>query len=321
MKLALINIILLGMVISSPVLAQSEEVISDTALQQRIGSANVPGSLIDPAFGAYQRGLYLSAFKLALPRAQSGDPAAQTLIAEIYENGHGLPKNTKEAAVWYEIASKAGNREAQFSFAMKLLAGRDVPKDQERGFELMRKAALAGHPQAMFNHANNIVDRRPTSAGYRKALPFYEKAAEHRIPDAYYALSQIYKSGSANGIQDPKRAKIWLEKAAQKGMAIAQIELAISLLNGDYGERNESRAFALFNQAAQRGNVVAQNRLAKMYAYGVGIELSEVQAAKWHILASRAGRSDFGLDRIVDTYEPDIRDQALKLANDWRLPR
>ena len=120
----------------------------DLATTLRAGSEN-----LDRAYGAYQRGYYLTAFNLALPRAQKGDAAAQTLIAELYENGRGVRKDTKEAAQWYEIAAKSGNREAQFSYAVKLLKGKDVEMDREAGLAMMQEAADAGHPVAIFNIA------------------------------------------------------------------------------------------------------------------------------------------------------------------------
>ena len=44
----------------------------------------------DAAYGAFQRGLYMTALNLALPRAEAGDPAAQTLAAEILSRGLGV---------------------------------------------------------------------------------------------------------------------------------------------------------------------------------------------------------------------------------------
>jgi uncharacterized protein len=48
--------------------------------------------------------------------------------------------------------------------------------------------------------------------------------------------------------------------------------------------------------AARQGNPVAQNRLAKLYAVGRGVEAEPVEAAKWHMLATEAGRRDAELD-------------------------
>ena len=52
----------------------------------------------DDAYGAFQRGYYLTALALALPRAERADPAAQTLIAEIYAKGLGVAENVAQAS-------------------------------------------------------------------------------------------------------------------------------------------------------------------------------------------------------------------------------
>ncbi len=271
----------------------------------------------DRAFGAYQRGLYLTAFELALPQARKGDAAAQTLIGELYENGLGISRDPKEAASWYEIAAKSGNREAQFAYGIKLMKGEHVEKNLERGLELMKQAADAGHPVALFNYASHLVTERPTSATYRKALPLFEKAAEYRLADAYFALARIYSDGLATGINDTERGSIWLKKAATSGIDTAQIELGIKLLDGNPSPEDKTQAFSWFKAAANSGNVIAQNRLAYMLFEGIGAEKNRIEGAKWHILASRAGRKDFDLDQIMKAMTAEDRQKGLELANRW----
>ena len=296
----------------------NEKPINEELLQKRLsGDVGKKPRVPDPAFAAFQRGEYLTAFQIALPLAEKGNAPAQTLIAELYEKGLGIAKDTKQSAKWYEIAAKSGNREAQFSYALKLLEGKDVERDKEQGVEMLRQAAEAGHHIAMFNYANQIVANRPTSAGYRKAVPFYEKAAENRVADAYYALSIIYKEGRATGIQDPEKARKWLEKAASAGVDTAQVELSIALINGTDGPKDLELAFNILSNVANEGNVIAQNRLAHMYMDGIGTEPSQLEAAKWHILAQRAGRFDLTLDRFMTTLDDDTRKKAITLANRW----
>jgi len=275
--------------------------------------------VVDEAYGAYQQGQYLTAFRLALPRAENGDAAAQTLIAIMYEKGQGISKSQEEATIWYGIAANSGNRDAQFAYALRLLKGNGVKQDLKQGFAMMQEAAIAEHPQAMFNHANHLIDNRPTSAGYRKALPFFEKAAQAQVVEAFYALAQIYKAGKTNGIQDPDKARVWLSKAADSGFDTAQVELAIEYLQGKNGPKDPEKAFGYFMQAAVRGNVIAQNRLAKMYAFGVGTDISPVEAAKWHIIASRAGLADIDLEQFLKTLDEDTRQLGLVQANKWRI--
>lgn len=295
---------------------------NSVTLSERMGlgpeqSERVQVSATDRAFGAFQRGNYLTAFTLALPLAQDGDAAAQTLIAELYQNGLGISKDTKQAAIWYGIAAQSGNREAQFAYAVKLMKGQDVEKDIESGLKLMKKAADAGHPIALFNYATHMVSERPTTATYRKALPLFEKAAEYRLADAYYALAKIYSDGLATGVNDTKQAREWLEKAASSGIDTAQIDLAIELLSGEPTEQDKSLAFSWFKVAANSGNVIAQNRLAHMLIDGIGTDADWVEGAKWHILASRAGRKDFDLDQFMKAMPQDVRQEALAKANRW----
>ena len=272
----------------------------------------------DLAYGAYQRGLYLTALELALPRANAGDAAAQTLIAELYQNGLGVAQNTKEATEWYRIAAKSGNREAQFAYGVKLMKGEDVPQDMETGLEMMKASAEAGHSVAMFNLANHIVAERPTSAGYRKALPLFEEAAKAGVADAFYALAHIYREGLTNGIQDMPKAIHWLTRAARAGIDTAQVELGIMLANGKDVPKDEAAAISWFRIAAGSGNVIARNRLAHLLLKNVESEKTVVEAAMWHMLARRAGREDFDLDQFVASLDEETRSKALALANRWQ---
>ena len=68
-----------------------DEPAPDAVNPTRFGKAPV-----DEAFGAYQRGLYKTAYNLALPRAEAGDGAAQILLAEILARGLGIPVNMTE---------------------------------------------------------------------------------------------------------------------------------------------------------------------------------------------------------------------------------
>jgi outer membrane biosynthesis protein TonB len=49
---------------------------------------------VDLVYGAYQRGLYKTAFDLATTRAQyNGDPKAMTMLGELYANGLGVKRD------------------------------------------------------------------------------------------------------------------------------------------------------------------------------------------------------------------------------------
>ena len=64
---------------------------------------------VDLVYGAYQRGMYKTAFDLAMNRAQyNGDPKAMTMLGELYANAMGVKRDLVKAAEWYKRAADAG---------------------------------------------------------------------------------------------------------------------------------------------------------------------------------------------------------------------
>ncbi len=65
----------------------------------------------DLVYGAYQRGLYKTAFDLAITRAQfSGDPKAMTMLGELYANALGIKRDYARAAVELRARSREVER-------------------------------------------------------------------------------------------------------------------------------------------------------------------------------------------------------------------
>ncbi|WP_290888865.1 tetratricopeptide repeat protein [Hoeflea sp.] len=278
-------------------------------------AATAPTDATARAFGAFQRGYYLTAMELALPRAQLGDPAAQTLLAELFAAGLGVARNMDDAAFWYKQAAESGDAAAQFKYGVMLLEGRHVKADPAKAEELMKLAADAGNAFAQFNHAQALVSKKPGDAGILEALPYFEKAAEQGVPDAQYALAQIYSN--TVGVPDEKRARAreFMEKAARGGFDTAQLDYAMWLIDGIGGPKDYENGFRWMKVAATRGNVVAQNRMAVLHINAIGTSGDPVEAAKWYILSRRAGYDDRSLDDFYQGLTEEEQKQAIDAAN------
>lgn len=280
-----------------------------------VKDTKTPADATVRAFGAFQRGYYLTAMELALPRAQLGDPAAQTLLAELFAAGLGVPRNMDDAAFWYKQAAESGDASAQFKYGLMLLEGRYVKADRAEAEALMKKAADAGNAFAQFNHAQILVSEKPGDAGIFEALPYFEKAAEQGVADAQYALAQIYRN--TDGVSDEKRARAreLMEKAARAGYDTAQLDYAIWLIDGVGGPTDYEGGFRWMQVAATRGNVVAQNRMAVLQINAIGTNGDPVEAAKWYILSRRAGYNDRALDDFYQGLTEDEQKLAIEAAN------
>ena len=63
---------------------------------------------------------------------------------------------------------------------------------------------------------------------------------------------------------------------------------------------------------------MAQNRLARCYAHGAGVEMNVAEAARWHLTAKAGGVTDDSLDKILAKLSKADRAKAQKAADDWR---
>ncbi|WP_117191836.1 tetratricopeptide repeat protein [Rhizobium terrae] len=294
-------------------------------LYQRMGATLPPAppekaysGPIDEAYGAYQRGLYVTALDKALTRAGTGDAAAQTLVAEMMTKGLGIKRDAKGAAFWYQKAAQGGDPAAMFQYALLLMTGRDVPHDKRKADEFMRKAAEAGNSSAQFNWAQIVVSDNPGEKGLHLALPFYEKSAEQGVADAQYAVAQLYVALKDVPREKKARAREWLERAAKAGFDTAQLDMGVWLVNGVGGERDYDKGFEWMRVAAYRGNVVAQNKLAHLYINALGTRPDPVEAAKWYVLSRRAGLQDPALEDFYLGINEETQKKAIDAANKFR---
>lgn len=273
---------------------------------------------VDEAYGHYQRGEYVQALDKALSRAQSGDASAQTLVAEMMSRGFGIARDEKTAAFWYQQAAEGGDAVAMFKFALILMEGKFVTRDKVKADDFMRRAAEAGNASAQFNWGQILVSENPGPKGLMLALPFYEKSAEQGIADAQYAVSQIYWSMKDVPAEKKAKARDWLMRAAKAGYDTAQVDLGIWLVNGFGGERNLDEGFRWLYGAAQRGNVVAQNKVAHLYIQALGTRPDPIEAAKWYVLSRRAGLKDPSLEDFYLGITDEQQKKAIEAANRFR---
>jgi TPR repeat protein len=81
--------------------------------------------------------------------------------------------------------------------------------------------------------------------------------------------------------------------------------------------KNEAAAGNYLRKAANKGNPVAQSRLAFMYATGRGVKADPVQAGRWHLIAKAGGNNDQFLDEYLRKMKPEDRAAAEEAAKPW----
>ncbi len=268
----------------------------------------------DAAFGALQRGYFVTAFREAMKRieADPNDGPAMTILGELYRDGLGVRTDPEEAARWYRLAAERGDTQGAYALGLAFLQGRGLAIDRVAGRDWLLKAAANNHLGALYNLG--LIAMESDHPDYKAAAGYFGKAADLGSPDAAYALALLYKEGK--GVeQNLPRSIEWLRKAAAEHIVAAQLELAIATFNGEGVDRNESLAASYFRRAAAASNPIAANRLARMLAAGRGVPRDMIEAMKWHVLARAAGIEDEWLDGQLATLTARERlevDEAVK---------
>jgi hypothetical protein len=279
-------------------------------------SGEIFGDNVDAAYGAYQRGYYLTALEFALPRAEKGDRAAQTLIGEIYADGLGVALDKKKAATWYEAASKNGDPLATFSLAMMYQNGDGVTKDRQKAADLFQRSADAGNMAAKYNLGLLYIEGTYVPPDLVKAADLIGQAAASGIPEAQYDYGGMLMEG-AGVAPDPAAAAEQFRLAAEGGLAAAQVDYATMLYLGKGIAQDRVGAAHWYARAAESGNPVAQNRYGKLLAAGQGVAQDLESAAMYRALARRQGLPDTQLDTMLAKVPADVIAKAEERARFW----
>ena len=120
--------------------------------------------------------------------------------------------------------------------------------------------------------ARSLADRTLDAIDANAAITACRIATEQdpQSAAAMYFLAQAYHAADEVG-----EAVEWYQKAAEKGDARAQYEIALRYDVGDGVALDDAEAVKWYRAAAEQGNAEAQNRLGLKYDFGEGTALDD----------------------------------------------
>ena len=138
----------------------------------------------------------------------------------------------------------------------------------------------------------------PATAGFQEVLAAFER---RDYVTAQYLLATAYRDG--RGVpRDAAEALTWFRRAAEHGMAEAQVELGVMAHLGDGVALDDTAALEWFRRAAEQSLAAGQNNLGTMYDLGRGVSQDQAEAARWYRLAAEQGLAD-GQFNLAAMYE------------------
>ena len=148
--------------------------------------------------------------------AQRGQADAQYQLADRLNEGRGLPRDLKLAALWYERAAMQDLPLAQYKLGLVYEKGLGVEKDLAKAKNWYAKAAERGNIKAMHNLAVLLADGGDGAPDYASAKKWFQKAAENGVRDSQFNLAVLNARG-LGGSMDAQSAYVWFAIVAQQG--------------------------------------------------------------------------------------------------------
>ena len=134
-----------------------------------------------------------------------------------------------------------------------------------------------------------------------------ELAVESVMPSAPIpepTPEERYNNG-ANAPSEPIAAIAWHKEFSDQGIVDATYQLGLSYYNARSIPLNFEKAVEAFKKAAEQGHQEAAAKLAECYEWGVGVDASAEEAAKWRPAGKAAS------DLIGDPAEPVETDNGM----------
>lgn len=225
-------------------------------------------------------------------------------INDIYREANKLYENKE-----YELAfnkylnlAEQGHRESQSQVSWCFLLGKGTDENKKKWLSWRIKAAIQLHIQSLKDiiHLFSMQEKRKE---YKKS---YEKLAELGDEDAIFIMTEYYLTDGkinkaidlmrpladkdnvmaqlmlaniiSNTQKDNTTGKIWYEKAAKQGNAMAMYCLALTYHN----EKKFKQAFEFFHTAAELDLPDALIDCGTCYLIGNGVEKDEVKAFEYY---------------------------------------
>jgi TPR repeat protein len=221
---------------------------------------------------------------------------AQFILATMYTNGRGVPKDDQEAFRWfYRIAKEKGaaQAEVQEQIVLNKFKKKNIPK----ALKLLTNKAENGIAYAQFQLGIAYAIGYIFTQDSEQAFKWYQLAAAQGYSKAQYNLGVMYVKGIGVLTSEEKAMK-WFR--LYLGQTIIKLGQNVEGQDNIYSlaKRNVLAALEILVDDANNGNVTAQYYLGNFHSDGIGVSRNLVLAYMWYNLSVLQGK-DSAVDQIT----------------------
>jgi len=145
-------------------------------------------------------------------------------------------------------------------------------------FDEFLAAAKLGHPDSQFNIGLMYENGIGVAKDEKKAVLWYDKAAEQGLSNAQFNLAVLYENGRGTKV-DYTKAREWYRKASAKGDALAVGNLGMLYIRGQGVKQDKIVGIALLLISATN-DVTTQNNARRNIASTRGLSTEMIAEAQ-----------------------------------------
>jgi TPR repeat protein len=216
---------------------------------------------------------------------------AVCLLAQMYEQGDGLPQDFNKALKCYTISANCKNTPALFALGQFYVEGEQVKKDLHKALGYLKLAADLGEPEAAYE-IGVLYENEIEIMDLNKAATYYKRGADLGDDVAQCSIADFYLEGK--GVKkDLLEAEKYLQRAAYQESAMGLINLGDFYFEGKGGKKDPEKAVACYQQAADQEDPEAEYKFAKCLESGIGVQKKDSsKAAEYYKRAALHGYVD-----------------------------
>lgn len=252
--------------------------VNDPTCNYRIGSVLYTNKQYDKAFQYYYSA------------AVNGNADAIVAMAECLQEGSGTKADPQEAYRLLQYAAhQYGNPNAYSDLGTYHIYGTGCTKDYTLAKSYFDTAAALGSSSACYKLGICYRDGVGCTADSISSLQWFEKAADAGNVRAINELGDMYESGT--GVpQDYKKAVAYYQVGVDKYYSLTSMcNLGYCYEQGNGVVLNSTKAFELYNRAAEAGSSRGMLMVACCYAGGVSVKQDFAKAEEWFVKSAAAG--------------------------------
>jgi hypothetical protein len=176
----------------------------------------LPGaSFYDQAGTRFQAGDHAGAAQVVRKAADAGNALAQLRLALLYDQGDGVPQNSKTAFEWYIKAAAQGEPESQNQLSNHYEGGEWVDENWDLSARLRQASAEQGWMKGQFSFGRAYQFGIGVPQNRQQAIEWFQKAAAQGHPDGAHWVEWLSDSTNNIGFRDDVERSIVMDVAGR----------------------------------------------------------------------------------------------------------